>query len=170
LHEAIKAYALEDNKRLEAIAKAHSVSVAKIKGIIGIETHYKKSQRPALPNAILHAKALEINNGRSLSWCLSEVVLIIRSTDLEPGQKAKLVKLKALAADDLENLMEDQKEALIQQLMEYHNSKTTSTHANNAAAACDVLCTSDAMIKEVSGYHMLILASSSSLLFLSSTT
>ena len=45
--------------------------------------------------------------------------------------------------------MVEDKENLIKQLAEHRQLKTTSLRANNAAAARDMLCTTDNMIKEV---------------------
>jgi hypothetical protein len=72
--------------------------------------------------------------------------------DLPAGEKTKLAELKNLVSNDerLQNLMAEEEETLIQQLAEHRRLKTTSMRANNAAAAHDILCTSDIMIKEVS--------------------
>ena len=50
--------------KLEEIAHTHNVKVEKVKDLVGASTHYKKSRKPTLHNAILHAKAIEVNQGK----------------------------------------------------------------------------------------------------------
>jgi hypothetical protein len=59
------------------------------------------------------------------------------------------VELKALAEQD-KDLTEEQEQEFLDKLTEHHEHKTTSAHASNAAAACNMLCTSDAINREVS--------------------
>ena len=62
---------MEDQQaQIEELAKAHNVKVEKIKDLIGVSTHYKKSRKPNLWNAILHVKAMEINQGELLQCLL----------------------------------------------------------------------------------------------------
>jgi hypothetical protein len=72
--------------------------------------------------------------------------------DLPPGQKVKLAELKALAANDeeMQNLTKQQEQEFIDKLVEFREHKTTSARANNAAAARDMLCTSDSINTQVS--------------------
>jgi transcription elongation GreA/GreB family factor len=62
-----------------------------------------------------------------------------------------LAELKSLVSNDerLQNLTAEEEEKLVQQLAEHRRLKTTSVRANNAAAARDMLCTTDTMVKEV---------------------
>jgi hypothetical protein len=62
-----------------------------------------------------------------------------------------LAELKSLVSNDerLQNLTAEEEEKLVQQLAEHRWLKTTSVRANNAAAARDMLCTTDTMVKEV---------------------
>jgi hypothetical protein len=59
------------------------------------------------------------------------------------------MELKALAEQD-KDLTEEQEQEFLDKLAEHHEHKTTSAHASNAAAARDMLCTSDAINREVS--------------------
>ena len=62
-----------------------------------------------------------------------------------------MAELKSLVSNDerLQNLTAEEEEKLVQQLAEHCRLKTTSVRANNAAAARDMLCTTDTMVKEV---------------------
>jgi len=71
------------------------------------------------------------------------------NVDLPPGQKLKLAELKALAEQEQE-LTEEQEQEFLDKLAEHREHKTTSARASNAAAARDMLCTSDAINREVS--------------------
>ena len=61
-------------------------------------------------------------------------------------------ELKALAADDeaMQNLTPEEEQEFINQLTEFREHKTTSVRANNAAAARNMLCTSDSINRQVS--------------------
>ena len=67
----------------------------------------------------------------------------------------KLAELKNLVSNDkrLQNLTMEEEEKLVQQLAEHCRLKTTSVCANNVAAAHDMLCTMDIIIKEVGSQH-----------------
>jgi hypothetical protein len=66
LDDAIKVFTEDQYAQIEELAKAHNIKVEKIKDLIGVYTHYKKTQKPNLWNAIAHIKAMEINQGRQL--------------------------------------------------------------------------------------------------------
>jgi hypothetical protein len=61
-------------------------------------------------------------------------------------------ELKALAADDeaMQNLTPEEEQEFIDKLTKFRKYKTTSVRANNAAAACDMLSTSDSINRQVS--------------------
>ena len=90
----------DQQAHIEELAKAHNVKVEKIKDLIGVSTHYKKLQKPNIWNAILHIKAMDINQGELLQYFLSIPSYWLFDADLPPGQKLKLAKLKGLTARD----------------------------------------------------------------------
>jgi hypothetical protein len=61
-------------------------------------------------------------------------------------------ELKALAADNeaMQNLMPEEEQEFINQLTEFRKHKMTSVCANNAAAARNMLCTSNSINQQVS--------------------
>jgi len=63
LDDAIKAFTQDQHARIEELAKAHNVKVEKVKDLVGVYTHYRKSRKLNLWNAILHVKATEMNQG-----------------------------------------------------------------------------------------------------------
>jgi predicted XRE-type DNA-binding protein len=63
LNTDIKAFVEAEQLKIAEIAKAHNVTTDKVKDLVGTHTHYRKARKPALHNAILHAKAAEVNKG-----------------------------------------------------------------------------------------------------------
>jgi hypothetical protein len=64
LDDAIKMHVEEQIVKITELAAAHSTSVERVKAMVGVNTHYKKSRKPALHNAILHAQAERVNSGK----------------------------------------------------------------------------------------------------------
>jgi len=152
LDDDIKRFTEEQHAKLEEIARTHNIKVEKVKDLVGVSTHYKKSRKPTLHNAILHAKAMEVNQGKWLCLFQWYVLTTLHIQDLPPGQKVKMSELKALAADDeaMQNLTPEEEQDFIDKLTEFREQKTTGVRANNAAAARDMLCTSDSINRQVS--------------------
>jgi len=65
LDNDIKAYLEEQSRKIEELAAKNNTTVEKVKAIVGVNTHYKKSRKPALHNAVLHAQAERINKGNN---------------------------------------------------------------------------------------------------------
>jgi len=63
LQDAIAQFIQDHRKKLHELALAHHVSDKHVKNLIGLQTHYKKTREPQLHNALIHAKAKEVNNG-----------------------------------------------------------------------------------------------------------
>lgn len=63
LDDDIKAHVDEQARKVSVLAAAHNTSVERIKGMVGVHTYYKKSRKPALHNALLHAQAERVNQG-----------------------------------------------------------------------------------------------------------
>lgn len=63
LDDDIKAFAQDQTNKITELATKHNTSVERIKGQLGVHTHYKKSRKPALHNALLHAQAECVNQG-----------------------------------------------------------------------------------------------------------
>lgn len=63
LHESIKEYLATQELQIAELAKKHNVSNEKAKELVGAYSHYKKTRKPTLHNAMLHVKAAEVNQG-----------------------------------------------------------------------------------------------------------
>jgi hypothetical protein len=65
LYDAVAEYLDEQKIKIEALSRAHSVTPKHINDIIGSQTKYRTSRKTQLTNALVHAKAKEMNAGRS---------------------------------------------------------------------------------------------------------
>ncbi|KAG2038020.1 hypothetical protein BDR03DRAFT_862668, partial [Suillus americanus] len=98
---------------------------------------YKKSRAPQLMNALVHAKAKELN------------------ADLPTRSKYTLKEVHKIVEEDSNlhptTLSHEEKKAYITELMEHRALKTSSSHANNIAAARDVVVTTEKIKQELDG-------------------
>ncbi|KAG0698990.1 hypothetical protein DFH29DRAFT_809623, partial [Suillus ampliporus] len=137
LNESIKTYLEEQGKKLREIVLKHNVSEDRIKNLVGYHTHYKKMRAPQLKNALVHAKAQEVN------------------ADLAPGSKYTMAEVRGMVDNDLmmqpHNLTREEKAAYIANLAEHRVLKISGSRANNIAAAWDVLATTDRVRQELDG-------------------
>jgi hypothetical protein len=65
LYDAVAEYLDEQKIKIETLSRAHSVTPKHINDIIGSQTKYRTSRKTQLTNALVHAKAKEMNAGRS---------------------------------------------------------------------------------------------------------
>ncbi|KAI5984924.1 hypothetical protein EDC04DRAFT_2590671, partial [Pisolithus marmoratus] len=88
-------------------------------------------------NALLHAKALEVN------------------ADRPSGSKYSLKEIQQMVKEDeqLQNLTQEEMDQYITALNEHHDMKVHGIRANNVAAARDVLATTNKITKELHGLH-----------------
>lgn len=68
----VDALLLQHTANIELLATAHDVLPEHISKLISTASRYKPSRAPTLQNAMLHAKAQEVNDGK----CFSPLVLI----------------------------------------------------------------------------------------------
>ncbi|KAI6101297.1 hypothetical protein F5141DRAFT_1218333 [Pisolithus sp. B1] len=61
LDKAIQEYLTQQTSKMEEVVLKHSVTVEYLKGLVGGQTHYYSSWKVQQHNALLHAKALEVN-------------------------------------------------------------------------------------------------------------
>lgn len=66
LHSSIRQLLAEQAQRMNEIALEHGVSVEKVKKLMGGTKHYTASRSAQLENALMHAKAEEVNRGNVL--------------------------------------------------------------------------------------------------------
>ncbi|KAH7903010.1 hypothetical protein BJ138DRAFT_1021259 [Hygrophoropsis aurantiaca] len=125
----------EHEERIKALALAHSVSEKHIKDIIGSHTHYHTKRKPQVLNALVHAKAKEINQ------------------DLPVGERYKLMEIRAMIKNEEWSFTEEQKQEAVKDLLEHRETQRTGVRANNAAAARDALATVTRITKEALLYE-----------------
>ncbi|KAI5986550.1 hypothetical protein EDC04DRAFT_2615049 [Pisolithus marmoratus] len=132
LDKAMQEYLAQQALRMEEITLRHNVMVEYLKGIVGSETHYHSSQKVQWHNALLHAKALEVN------------------ADHPSGSKYSLKEIQQMVKEDkkLQNLTQEEMDHYISALNEHHDMKIHGMQANNVVAAQDVLMTTDKITKE----------------------
>ncbi|KIK15656.1 hypothetical protein PISMIDRAFT_16353 [Pisolithus microcarpus 441] len=135
LDKAMQEYLAQQTTKMEEIAFKHNVMVEYLKGLVGGETHYHSSQKVQQHNALLHAKALEVN------------------ADCPCRTKYSLKEIQQMVKDDecLQNLSQEEMDQYVSMLEEHRDTKTHGVRANNVAAAQDVLVTTDKIAKELNG-------------------
>ncbi|KAG1728935.1 hypothetical protein EDB19DRAFT_1939609 [Suillus lakei] len=133
LHDAVAEYLNAQKTKIEALSRAHHVTPKHINDIIGSQTHYRTSRKSQLINALVHAKAKEMN------------------ADRPAGSRYSLAELREMVAADPETkgLTRQEKEGYIAALEEHRQKKVVSVRANNLAAARDVVATTDRIMKEL---------------------
>lgn len=66
LGDDVKAHVEEQTRKIGELADKHNTTVKRVKNLVGVNTHYKKSRKPTLHNAILHVHAERFNKGKCL--------------------------------------------------------------------------------------------------------
>ncbi|KAL4079780.1 hypothetical protein J3A83DRAFT_4368629 [Scleroderma citrinum] len=129
LSESVKKLA-ELGQKIADIAQEHSIAVKKFLKLLTGHINYKKSHEVSFSNALIWAKALEVNAACPL------------------GSKYSLIQLHQMVTEDpsLQNLDDEAKAQLKDELQQHQAEKGTSIHATNAAAMCDVHATMDRII------------------------
>ncbi|KAI6019243.1 hypothetical protein BKA83DRAFT_79241, partial [Pisolithus microcarpus] len=115
LDKAVQEYLAQQTMKMEEIAFKHNVTVEYLKGLVGGETHYHSSRKVQRHNALLHAKALEVN------------------ADCPCGTKYSLKEIQQMVKDDerLQNLSQEEMDQYVSMLKEHHDMKTHGVRANN---------------------------------------
>ncbi|KAG1726726.1 uncharacterized protein EDB91DRAFT_1061490 [Suillus paluster] len=72
LHDGVTKYLNEQRMKIEALARTHNITSKHINDIIGSQTNYHKSRKPQLINALVHAKAKEMNTAAAYIKALNE--------------------------------------------------------------------------------------------------
>ncbi|KAG1758160.1 hypothetical protein EDD22DRAFT_912125 [Suillus occidentalis] len=121
LHDAVALY-LDEQKLKIGCSRA-----------LTIHTKYRTTRKVQLTNALIHAKAKEMN------------------TDQPVGSRYTLVELREMVANDpqMKGLTKDEKAGYIAALSEHREQNVTNVRGNNMAAARDVLLTTERVVKEL---------------------
>ncbi|KAG1724059.1 hypothetical protein EDB19DRAFT_1644824 [Suillus lakei] len=133
IHNAVAAHLDEEKTRIQSLAHAHNVTSKYINDMISSQTKYHGSRKAQLANALLHAKAKEMNS------------------DQPVGLRYKIVELREMIMNDPEmnNLTKNEKAGYIAALREHRDQKVSHVRGNNMAAARDVLLTTEKIVKEL---------------------
>ncbi|KAI5996693.1 hypothetical protein EDD15DRAFT_2194885 [Pisolithus albus] len=107
LDNAVQEYLTQQTLKLEETAFKHNVTVEYLKGLVGGQTYYHNPRKVQWHNALLHAKALEVN------------------MDRPTGTKYSLKEIQRMEELDHHITM----------LSEHRDMKTHGVRANNIAAA-----------------------------------
>jgi hypothetical protein len=65
LHDSIAEHLDEQKLKIEALGLMHNVTPKRISDMISSQTNYRTSRKVQLTNALVHAKAKEMNAGKS---------------------------------------------------------------------------------------------------------
>ncbi|KAF9242896.1 hypothetical protein BU15DRAFT_43446 [Melanogaster broomeanus] len=136
LYKSIEAFLNDQRSKTEALSRQHDVTIDHVKQLIGGETHYHTSRKIQLRNALVHAKAVEVNTGQRGVHDLTKMV----QEDL---------KARTLTCEE--------EEEYIMKLAEHRDVKVHGVRANNTAASRDVLVTVDRVATEVRIYATLFM-------------
>ena len=66
LQKAVTLFIEEQNAKMEEIAKAHNVKVKRVESLVVSQTQYRSTRKAQLYNALVSAKAREVNAGKYL--------------------------------------------------------------------------------------------------------
>ncbi|KAG2090114.1 uncharacterized protein F5147DRAFT_780422 [Suillus discolor] len=135
LHSSIRQLLAEQAQRMNEIALEHGVSVEKVKKLMGGTKHYTASRSAQLENALMHAKAEEVN--KDLPW----------GAKYTPGEIRQMVKDNR----NMQNLTEEEKKELVDKLSEHRALRNMSVRATNMVAMRDVQSTLDTIFKMLDG-------------------
>ncbi|KAG1846243.1 hypothetical protein DFJ58DRAFT_686603 [Suillus subalutaceus] len=133
LHDAVAKHLQEQKNGVELLSLAHNVTPKQINDIISHQTKYCTARKVHLNNALIHAKAKEMNSGQP------------------NGLRYTLVELREMVAQDpqMQDLTKGEKATYIAALSQHREQKVSSVRANNMATARDVLVTTERVVKEL---------------------
>jgi hypothetical protein len=119
------------------IAKQHSKKVPYIEKLITSSSAFKPPRRVNLRNAIIHHKAKELNHGKSFDG--SQWRKLTCTAGRPQGERLSLADIRKAALEYLDNneITEEQKAELIEELNNHRELKRKGLRATNLAAAQD---------------------------------
>ncbi|KAG1818069.1 uncharacterized protein BJ212DRAFT_1298919 [Suillus subaureus] len=131
LTSSIQRLLREQNDKIDAITSKHGITQEKVKKLMEGEKYYKGSQNMQLSNALIHAKAQEVN------------------ADHPHGAKYSLDEIWEMVKADksMQNLDRNEQQEYINKLKECHALQNMSVCAMNTAAARDVQSMLDNVFK-----------------------
>ncbi|KAG1805955.1 uncharacterized protein BJ212DRAFT_1283120 [Suillus subaureus] len=137
-----------------SLSLTHNVTPKYINDMISSQTKYHTAHKVTLANALIHAKAKEVNNGKPNYFAFScSYIYILLQQDSSRYILPELHKMVAEDAD-MQDLTRDEKAAYVAILSEHCDKKVSSVQANNIATAQDVLTTTERVVKELNNLHV----------------
>ncbi|KIM59132.1 hypothetical protein SCLCIDRAFT_27562 [Scleroderma citrinum Foug A] len=138
LSNTVKKLAEELGRKIADIVQEHNVTVEKISKLLTSHINYKRSCEVSFSNALIWAKALEVNTAQP------------------PGSKYSLMQHHQMVAKDpaLQNLNNEAKMHLKDELQQHQSEKGMGVCATNATATQDVHATVDHIIRDLDGLAM----------------
>ncbi|KAG1836180.1 hypothetical protein DFJ58DRAFT_691103 [Suillus subalutaceus] len=130
LHDAVAKHLQEQKNGVELLSLAHNVTPKQINDIISHPTKYCTAHKVHLNNALIHAKAKEMNSGTQNSFACSSA---------QDG----------CSGPQMQDLTKGEKATYIAALSQHREQKVSSVRANNMATARDVLVTTERVVKEL---------------------
>ncbi|KAG1781345.1 hypothetical protein EV702DRAFT_963142 [Suillus placidus] len=138
LHDAVAIYLDEQKLKIRSLLRAHNVTPKYINNIIGSDTKYCTLRKVQLTNALIHAKAKEMNTNQPV------------------GSRYTLVELREMVANDpqMKKLTRDEKAGYIAALTEHCEQNITNVRGNNMVAARDVLLTTERVCVDLTSFFV----------------
>lgn len=148
-HAEIQEIMVARDSEVSRIATKYSKKEVYIKHILNNDTNLHGMRAPSLRNALVHAKGVEMNEGKSIDGFIQPDFIIC--PDREKGDRLTLKEIQKLVDDDtsLKNLSDVQIQEFIAELQAHRDIKKTGVRASNKAAALDCRGTIDRISCEV---------------------
>ena len=159
LRNAVTMFVVDQNAKISEIAKAHNIKEKRVQSLVVNQTQYRSTRKTQLYNALISAKAREVNAGKCSLF--TQYFLLTLFIGLPSGERHSLAEVQKLVAEDPEtqNLTEEKKQAYLAELSNSRYAQKHGVRANNAAAARDVFKTVEKIENEVGVFlfvHLLI--------------
>lgn len=139
------------------IATKYSKKEVYIKNILNNESNLHGTCAPSLRNTLVHAKGVEMNEGKSIDGSIQPDFNIC--PDCEKGDCLTLKEIQKLVDDDtsLQNLSDIQMQEFIAKLQAHQDTKKTGVCASNQASALDCRGTIDRISCKIrTSWHLLV--------------
>ncbi|KAG2117686.1 hypothetical protein BD769DRAFT_1362639 [Suillus cothurnatus] len=112
LHDAVVKHLQEQKHAVELLSRAHNVTPKYVNDMIGSQTKYHTARKIHLTNALIHAKAKEMNSDQPI------------------GSRYTLGELREMVTKDpqMKNLTRDEKTTYVSALREHREQKVSKGH------------------------------------------
>ncbi|KAI0038358.1 hypothetical protein FA95DRAFT_1505777 [Auriscalpium vulgare] len=127
LGEALDAFLVEQDVKLDKLAETHCVKRSYLDTQVNHRSNYTKSRAPSFANALVHYKAVQVNEGeyqpsKLLKNCIKD--MLAEDEDLKP-----------------DNISEELHAEIMKNFIAYREGKKVGVRVSNKSAAQDARCT-----------------------------